>query len=224
MRWTSLPIEVTVINFFTETSYGPRMVSSATSKASVIRAREDRNVLFAISPKLRIKAAGLLDAPLRLNISPERVCRTNVTAGEDAETVNKLRSIVRANMNSLVLAPLGLGNHVDHLAVRAAALETCRASHLALYEDLPYASWTSEAEIRERVAAIPQKSGMALQPAVIRGNRAVWRKRHFVRQYQSQIGAGDATHIARFGLKYRGGERIWIPKCGPWRPFLNCCA
>jgi LmbE family N-acetylglucosaminyl deacetylase len=210
-----------VINFFTESAYGPRLLSGTASTVSVIRAREDHEALVAISPKIRIKAGGLLDAPLRLNISPRSVCQANLPAGEDAETFEKLRAIARANRNSLVLAPLGLGNHVDHLATRDSAIENFHASHLALYEDLPYATWSSEAEIQERVAATAQKGGMALQPVIIRGEHAVWRKGRLIRLYQSQITGGDATHIARFALKYGGGERIWIPKRGPWRSFVN---
>ena len=39
----------------------------------------------------------------------------------------------------LVLAPLGVGNHVDHRLLRAAATKLVRPERLLYYEDLPYA-------------------------------------------------------------------------------------
>jgi hypothetical protein len=46
---------------------------------------------------------------------------------------------------------------------------------------------------------------------MIRHRRALPSKRKLVRRYSSQIDEKEVQHIARFSLRYGGGERIWIP-------------
>jgi hypothetical protein len=106
--------------------------------------------------------------------------------------------------------------------VHAAALRTRHASRLAFYEDLPYATWTPEADIKKRVKDTAQITGVQLRPVVILGEHAIWRKRRLIGQYQSQISADEAAVIARFAAKYGGGERIWIPRYSSrWVSFMN---
>lgn len=194
------------------------MVSISSSSVSETRAREDRRALWVLDSGIRIKDVGLLDAPVRLNIPPQAVCTPGVDPSEDRGTSEHLRSVVHSNgSRTLVLAPLGLGNHVDHMAVRAAALANCRGCRLGFYEDLPYAMWTSETNIAERVAETAKSSGTVLTPAIIRSERAVWRKWQVIQRYQSQISSEEANRIARFALKYGGGERIWVPPGHHWR-------
>ena len=222
LRWSELRIAVTVANFFTESAYAPRLLSTTRSSVPSTRAREDRNALLRIHSGIRIRDLGFLDAPLRFNIPAESVCDTKVSSGQCDPSSEQLRSAILSNgKQASLLAPLGLGNHVDHLAVQSAALANCRASCLGFYEDLPYATWTSETEIAERVEQTAKRSGIALRPAIIRNERAVWRKRQLILRYQSQISGEDATRIARFALKYGGGERIWIPQHRRWQPLLS---
>jgi len=124
--------------------------------------------------------------------------------------------------DGIVLAPLGLGDHLDHLTVRQAALRATRGKRLAFYEDLPYASWTSEPCIVQRVRNIETENGAALRPAVLRRQRSSLTKLHLAARYQSQITKEEAVKISRFSAKYRGGERIWIPKqSGRWLRVLR---
>jgi LmbE family N-acetylglucosaminyl deacetylase len=69
--------------------------------------------------------------------------RAHVTAGRiaaaDAGTLHEAREAIRRVAGSglsLVLAPLGVGGHVDHLIVRAAAGSS--GSRVAYYSDFPY--------------------------------------------------------------------------------------
>ena len=54
----------------------------------------------------------------------------------------------------LVLAPLGLGGHVDHRLVGAAARRAVPADRLALYEDRPYACYLGDDEIEAAAQAV----------------------------------------------------------------------
>lgn len=223
LRWTAAGVPVTVLDFFTRSEYGPRIVTSAKSNISEIRAREDRSALSRIDRGIRIKALGLLDAPLRLHIPVASVFEIKPEEGAKTDGIpGAAKAAVQARaQKTFLLAPLGLGDHLDHLLVKEAAIANCPSSHLAFYEDLPYAAWRTKAEIRERVRITEEKLGAALRPAVIRHEHGIWRKRRLIRRYQSQIGNEEATEIARFVLKYNGGERIWAPRAGVWKRFLN---
>lgn len=208
--WASSSLRVRVLNFFTESAYAPRATVPERS-IPALREREDRHALFAIDRSIAAKSCGLLDAPLRLGIPPQAV----FSRSPDENTCRLLATaIAGCTRNSLVLCPLGLGNHVDHLAVRSAATLACRAVKLGFYEDLPYAIWTSEDELRERVKEAEKQTGVSLRPVVIRRKRPVWNKRRIISRYASQITPEEADRMARFGSRYGGGERIWIPQYG----------
>ena len=64
-KWTVMQLKLTVINFFTVSAYGPRSIAKDPHTVSSIRRREDRRVISIISPLIRVRDAGLLDAPLR---------------------------------------------------------------------------------------------------------------------------------------------------------------
>lgn len=150
------------------------------------------------------KPLRLLDAPLRLNIPVSDVCKTSSDGLEDEHLIAAISALVR---NDLILSPLGLGDHVDHLAVRSAAMAACGGrGNLGFYEDLPYATWTTEEALEEHVRA----SGASLRPVVIRADRTFWNKRQIAARYRSQITQHEAESIARFATRY-GGERIWVP-------------
>jgi LmbE family N-acetylglucosaminyl deacetylase len=222
-RWRSAPVRVTVLNFFTESGYAPRAFPLSRASVPALRAREDRHALRAIDGRIRIKSAGLVDAPLRLGIEARHVCSPEARAYDDSGDAASLRAVIRAQyIRGLALAPLGLGNHVDHLLVNKAATQTLPGCSLAFYEDLPYATWTSEAELKRRVRACEETTMVRLKSAIVRGEHAAWRKREIGVHYGSQITPREAAEIARFALRYRGGERIWIPKHSTrWRVLVN---
>ena len=53
-----------------------------------------------------------------------------------------------------MLAPMGLGGHVDHRLVCEAARQAVPADRLALYEDRPYACYLADDEIEAAARAI----------------------------------------------------------------------
>jgi LmbE family N-acetylglucosaminyl deacetylase len=205
------------MNFFTVSAYAPRAGQSETEAASLIRKTEDRRVLSRIDRNILVRDFDLLDAPLRLGISSDAVFRRE--AQELASTSEpQVAALIRKHASRvLIVAPLGLGGHVDHFVVHNAAIRSCSPIRLAFYEDLPYATWTQEDALRQRIRETEAKTGMRLTPAIIRQASAFYRKQRVVAAYRSQISLEEAASIARFAAKYGGGERLWIPKHGqPW--------
>ncbi|MGI9072556.1 MAG: hypothetical protein ACR2JB_14870 [Bryobacteraceae bacterium] len=225
-RWRSLPLKLNVATVFTVSTYAPRATAGASgfvedvrSFVTSIRKREDRRVFTAIDKAIRTEDFRFLDAPLRLEIISDVVCRPQGPPIESRPEVDMLSQRLRKYfLRGLVLAPLALGDHFDHLTVRAAAIKTLFPHKLGFYEDLPYATWVSEGSLRKVVSYAEHSTGMPLKSFLVRRKGYIFRKRSIVSRYQSQISRNEAVAIARFAVNYGGGERIWIPKhCSPWR-------
>jgi hypothetical protein len=170
-------------------------------------------VFNLIDKKIAVEDLDLLDAPLRFGITADLVCKTQSPSIESRPEVEALsRHLRKYFVRGLVLAPLALGNHIDHLTVRAAAIRGSVPQKLAFYEDLPYATWVSEGSLRQAVAYAERNTGVPLKSSVIRRNAYISRKRSVVGRYQSQISRSEANAIARFAVNYHAGERIWVPK------------
>lgn len=219
LKWSRLPVKLKIVNFFTVSTYGPRAVSTAVGSVTAVRQREDHQVLRSIDRRIQIRSLDLLDAPLRLGITSDSVCKPQLSAAQSTGQCELLTLRVRRYFHEgLVLAPLALGDHIDHLAVKGAAIAASYPQKLAFYEDLPYATWTDQSAILGRVSATSEATGTILKPHIMHIDHAVPRKCKLVRAYRSQIDLAAARQIARFALTYGGGERIWIPKhSSHWR-------
>ncbi len=211
-NWSlSSSVELRILNFFTESAYAPYALGGNAISVSAIRKREDLRALSSISRSIKITDRDLLDAPLRLEIPPSLVCKAKTRTLISEELLEQLKTAFSKIHRDLAIAPLGLGDHVDHIAVRRAAVRAIVPAHLAFYEDLPYATWTPEDILREHVLEVEEASRTKLKPVIVRDRRLVRLKRRIVAQYRSQISLGDASAIANWSKRYRSGERIWIP-------------
>lgn len=209
--WSALPANVTVINFFTESAWAPYAGVTQPAAVTNIRKREDRRVLHQTSSSIRVVSQGLLDAPIRLSIAPAEIFQPHTAASITGDLLDQLSRLMRGRTMGVSLAPLALGEHVDHLAVRNAAIGSIRSGSLGFYEDLPYALWTGEEKLRERVKSVERQIGRALRPVVVRSKNAACEKRRIIAGYRSQITGTDAAAIAAWSRHYGSGERIWIP-------------
>lgn len=218
-RWRSQPLRLNVVTVFTVSVYAPRAGivdrNSDTLRSTVtsLRKREDRRVFQLIDKKIALHDLDFLDAPLRLGIPVDLVCKPQISSIESRPDVDTLsRQFRKYFVRGLVLAPLALGDHIDHLTVRAAAIKGSVPHKLAFYEDLPYATWVSAGSLRQAVAYAERSTGVPLRGSLIRRKAYIPRKRSAVGLYQSQISRSEASAIARFAVRYRSGERIWVPK------------
>lgn len=221
-RWKTLHVKITVVNFFTVTEYAPRALSTRVASISALRKKEDQSALRSIDSRIRLEALDLLDAPLRLGIDVNATCRPETISREDDSQAEILAvQIQKYFRRGLVLAPLALGDHVDHVTVQSAASLSSRDHKLGFYEDLPYATWTPEVSLCAKVQQAEENTGVKLRSAVIRDDApGVASKRQVIRKYQSQIAVQEANAMAKHAWNYRGGERIWIPKYGLSWNFL----
>jgi LmbE family N-acetylglucosaminyl deacetylase len=141
---------------------------------------------------LYASVAGLYEAPR---------AEDRELAGELAARIAQLPAV------DLLLAPLGVGGHVDHRLVRAAAERSGR--EVAFYEEFPYSEWKWFA-VRHALERPRDWASESLPlPAALADV-----KRDAILAYRSQVGPLFRTE-GRLGKQLRrharraGGERIW---------------
>ena len=98
--------------------------------------------------------------------------------GDELATIAAVRLLPWISAAALVLAPLGVGGHVDHLIARAACEQARGTSAMAYYADMPYARapWRWQAA-QCRQAAVSRRSWRWISP----------RKERVLRAYTSQM-------------------------------------
>jgi LmbE family N-acetylglucosaminyl deacetylase len=185
-----------------------------------MRQREDEHFLRRITetlPKglksnLHMVDLNLKDAPIRLRIPHEELSDTAVNPADPA--IEKIRKALAKQSESgaleALVLPAALGNHIDHLTVREAALPLTTGIPSAFYEDLPYATThPSAATDLEFLRESAEQRRESLSPVLYRIESAVERKRKLILGYASQIDDEAGTLISNFATRYNGGERLW---------------
>jgi LmbE family N-acetylglucosaminyl deacetylase len=225
-NWLTARHIVTILNVFTRSRYAPYSDAAFVhendelSYVSAMRLREDELFVRRITqtlPKglknnLHMVDLNLKDAPIRLRIPLEELSDTPVNPEDHAiEKIYKaLTNQSDAGAVEALVLPAALGDHVDHLTVREAALPFTASIPAAFYEDLPYATTHPSAaydleSLRE--AAIERNE--PLGPVIYRIESAIERKQKLVLGYASQIDSEAGTLISAFATRYDGGERLW---------------
>lgn len=103
-----------------------------------------------------------------------------------------------------VLAPLGLGNHVDHQLVRV-AVQRSSVGPISFYEDYPYCIGAKSCGPPRTRAQVHALSDLAVE-----------HKLRAIRAYESQLGPVFSTHqnsrrSITAQVRSTGGERLWHP-------------
>jgi len=152
----ALPPPLAVVTVFSESDFAPG-VRKKLSREEVTRLREAEDAAFWE----RIGAAGLrlgLPEPSLRGyknfasiFDPKAEPRREPAFPKLAELVG--RTVSGFPCADLLLAPLALGTHIDHLLLREAAKDIGRERGLpvAYYEDLPYAAELSLDDIQRHV-------------------------------------------------------------------------
>jgi len=161
---------------------------------------------------------GLLDAIYRRpDVYNTRVALFGTPAPDDA-LLYSTRQLIAALHNraprATFYAPLGVGNHVDHQIVHAAARDGAGAV-MAFYEDFPYMLWAGAFE--QRMQAL----GQQFVASTIDIDTTLARKIGAISAYASQLGSlfeqpdAMAQIVSDYAESLRPesgtyGERVWL--------------
>jgi LmbE family N-acetylglucosaminyl deacetylase len=189
-------VPVQIVNCFTISDYAPLRKDRAED-VTTLRRREDGAAAARLGDGIRWIDLALIDAPLRLGCSSDIVCDLGagaVRAADVGALAMRLRTAI-AN-DAFVIAPLAIGNHVDHVVARRAAAPMTHA----YYEDLPYVADAEPAMLAE----LTRPCSPHLTPA-----DRLDEKLTLVRLYESQFAPSDLAAIERHAGTI-DGERIWV--------------
>ncbi len=222
--WLAEGHAVEVVSCFTRSEFAPYSdvgsvhANDRASFVSAVRKREDEAWRRRHgAAKLTLTDLNLKDAPLRLHCRADEVFGRTANASE--KVVAKIRRALETSKAGVVVLPLGLSGHVDHVTARDVALSALPAGvPVAFYEELPEGTDAGAAEkIEAAVLALTLAVQSGLEPFFVgeAGREdaavedAVTRKRRIAWCYDSQIDEAVTMRIAAFCRQYEGRERLW---------------
>lgn len=182
------------------------------SEAMAIRRRED------IEACLRLGAEAVhWDFPEALGRHPDleslAALFEDAPASDDALVQDLAERLAELGDDVEIVAPLGLGGHIDHRVVRRAASKAF-GGRVRFYEDFPYALKFEE------LAGRPEIEGLAADVSTL-GAEDIVARIEAIETYKSQIralfgprlkrlvpGRSVASRVRRY-VDRVGGERLW---------------
>jgi LmbE family N-acetylglucosaminyl deacetylase len=190
------PKQCHLVTVFSDTDWLNPSVEQHRSFATQVRQFED--LAFSESLGMRRTAFELRDFPLRTGHSPVDAFSALIDEG--------LVEIVRGSLERLVkgatavLAPLGVGSHVDHLVCKVAADALISDPRCSLwhYADMPYALRTNGSADSEDIDA---------SVAWLSGSESLWVEA--VSHYPSQLRfADECRRLAEGGPPLSGAKIV----------------
>jgi len=202
--------QVRILNCFTVSLYAPHGSVRTAAEIGQLRREEDREFAARAGERIEILDIGMEDAPIRLGCPVSQVRRRRI-GGREIEDATRIAAAVRPIAGELLLAPLGLGGHIDHLVAREAALQLAEAGcAVGFYEDLPYAAELRECCVVRAADGASARAGERLRAALVREEDAESRKRFAIEAYRSQLTEGEIDLVMGYGALRGGAERLWL--------------
>jgi LmbE family N-acetylglucosaminyl deacetylase len=198
-------IPVTIINCFTVTKWTAISVQTKEVNA-VSRLRKDEDEVFykAINGNINIINLDLLDAPLRNGyIFQEQPFKPNELA-----LIDELEQLLQMHVDGLLLCPLAIGSHIDHVICRAAVANLYSKLPVLFYEDLPYAQRITQQQIELHIKQLENELDVTLINHTNGLLNCTVDKEQAIRLYKSQMNDEIASEIVAH-LNELKGERIW---------------
>lgn len=207
--------ELLPLTVFTVSNFNYADIPPDVEIITNIRKREDRGFYRKLSSCQPPNWLDYRDAPLRLGIHYLQALTVPLSPGDELE-VERIAADIKEILQpgGLLIAPLGLGNHIDHrLTTLAACKLTDHGGDMIFYEDMPYAAKLEEQEIRQAVEQVESRIGVKLEPELLPSPTLIKAKEWAVQSYASQI-YGEflnslLTHASRLRVEGICAERIW---------------
>jgi LmbE family N-acetylglucosaminyl deacetylase len=204
----SMQSDLRLMTIFSQSGWAlPQALGEKSADAiSAVREQEDR----AYCARRQIDY-DFLTCPDSFVMGYDEESELSIVATDDPRTegvVNSVRNAVARWVPQLVIAPCGLGGHVDHQIVRIAA-DMLHHVEVLYYEDVPYSSNLLLSELERQLAV------QGLTPAVTADIEIVLESKYEdMWGYSSQTSASTISemllHAGRVGIgTARYAERLW---------------
>jgi LmbE family N-acetylglucosaminyl deacetylase len=203
---------VRIVNCFTLSGYAPYAAAEDVDAVRRIRRGEDREFASRIGAPVEIVDLELPDAPLRLGCPVAAVRRRAIGVRERGDAC-RIAGALSGLVDGMLLAPLGLGGHIDHLVAREAGIRMAGAGYsVGFFEDLPYAAELRECCIVRAARRIADRIGEPMGAALVGGTGGMADKRFAIAAYKSQVAPSQLRSVIDYAARRCGCERVWMPE------------
>lgn len=146
---------ILMVTIFTKSNYSPCIKMSDSEIISKVRHLED--VGFADKLEINFQCLNFNEPPLR-GYSRMDIFTKNNPASDPiyTEVHNTLLKLIKSYPCDLIVSPMGLGNHIDHIMLCDICRRIAEENNIRIvfYEDLQYASMLTLKQIKARAKSI----------------------------------------------------------------------
>lgn len=206
---------ILILTIFSKSTCTANNLNNEIEEVTKMRKKEDQAFFSSCKSEVELSYLDLLDAPIRLNIREEDVC-SYIKMNSNKLLQNEIEHKIYNYLidNSLILSPLGLGNHIDHLIVREIAFRLLKDNYnVGFYEDLPYAGTIPTTEIHSYINQLNKNEKLYLKPVLINSKMSIDIKAQACSKYSSQIDDYTINNIKKHHSQLiiqQVSERIWL--------------
>ncbi len=188
---------IIIVNCYTVSEYSP--FHQGLNRSGVIKKRNEEDKAFRNykqGASIRLINLDESDGPIRLKTRDMDVLLTErILSDKDIEHLSSLRREMAGHLKGMLLLPLGIGGHIDHILACLAGLSLIKEyTSFAFYLDVPYWLRVSLDKVQQRARYIESFAGISLIPHIDTLPEA-WDKRLLSKIYSSQITEKDVSQI-----------------------------
>lgn len=214
-------IQVGMLTLFSRSDFAPNRPGLGPAEATALRLAEDVAAGSLIDPRIRVGWLDLMDAPLRLGLRGSAVVSREPFDPAALALADAVADVVaqRCPAGETVLAPLGLGWHIDHRIAAQAGVRLSRGGRqVHFYEDLPYAGFTRSSRLWLAQARRLRVLRLSLRAADVGSHALIDLKRDVFDTYVTQANPGFWSGLERQTQRRGGAERLWLARSRRERP------
>lgn len=146
---------ILMVTIFTKSNYSPSIKISGSEIISKVRHLED--VGFTDKLEIDFQGFNFNEPPLRGYSRVDIFANNNPTSDPIyTEVHNSLLKLIKSYPCDLIVSPMGLGNHIDHIMLCDICRRIAEENNIRIvfYEDLQYASMLTLKQIKVRAYSI----------------------------------------------------------------------
>lgn len=208
-------IKLKLLSCFTITNFAPELETTNIDIISRQRYKEDLSYTKKLSKNnFTVECVGLYDSPLREEwdkknniLEPANYYKENIIEIEKY-TLQLIECFKeKSNLNSLVVAPIGL-MHKDHIIASNASTYVFKNSPILFYLDIPYGFEVSNEETINRVKTVEKFINKELTLINSLDEFLLDEWLNILMSYKSQFSCNDIVAIGN-KILINQGERFW---------------
>lgn len=208
-------VRVEMLTLFSRSAYAPGRPGLDEADVTALRRAEDEAAGAAIDPQVRVLWLDHRDVALRHSLPVEAVVSRRPLDTDATELVHGLAGELAAlcAAGETVLAPLGMGWHIDHrIAAAAGAALLRRGRCVHFYEDLPYAGFTRSSRLWLAQARRLWALRVPMRPLDVRTHALMDLKQTVFAIYDSQASPAFWSALRRQTARRGNAERLWLTR------------